>query len=207
MKALLSRSPGGPETLDLADVTEPSPGPGEVLVRVAACAINYPDTLIIRDLYQTKPPRPFAPGSEITGIIEKVGDGVTEYRPGDRVLALTIWGGLAEKVVVPLRYLFPLPGGLPMEQACTLLMTYATVIHGLKDRARIRAGETLLVLGAAGGVGMAAVELGKALGARVIAGVSSAEKANAVRAAGADDVVVYPPQPTYKNRTKPMARR
>lgn len=207
MKALLSRAPGGSETLELTDVPAPVPGPGEVLVKVAACAINYPDTLMIRDLYQTKPPRPFAPGAEVAGIVEQVGEGVTEYRPGDRVLALTIWGGLAEKVVVPLHYLFPLPDGLPMEQACTLLMTYATVIHGLKDRGRIQPGETLLVLGAAGGVGMATVELGKALGARVIAAVSSEEKAEAVRAAGADEVTIYPRAPLDKDQSRALAQQ
>lgn len=207
MKALLSRAPGGPETLELADVAQPIPGPGEVLVRVAACAINYPDTLIIRDKYQTRPPRPFAPGAEVTGIVEQLGEGVDEFRPGDRVLALTIWGGLAEKVVVPLRYLFPLPDGLPMPEASTLLMTWATVIHGLKDRGRLRPGETLLVLGAAGGVGMAAVELGKALGARVIAGVSSEEKAAAARSAGADAVVIYPRAPLDAEQAKALGQR
>lgn len=207
MKALLSRQPGGPETLELTDIPDPEPGEGEVLVKVAACAINYPDALIIRDLYQTKPPRPFAPGSEITGVVESVGKGVTTFKPGDRVLALTIWGGLAEKVVVPLHYLFPLPDGLPMDQACTLLMTYATVIHGLKDRGRLQPGETLLVQGAAGGVGMAAVELGKALGARVVAAVSSEEKAAAVRAAGADATVIYPRAPLDKDQSKALAQQ
>jgi NADPH:quinone reductase-like Zn-dependent oxidoreductase len=207
MKALLSRVPGGPETLELTDLGDPVPGPGEVLVKVAACAINFPDTLIIRDLYQVKPPRPFAPGAEITGIVEQVGEGVTACKPGDRVLALTIWGGLAEKVVVPLHYLFPLPGDLPMDQACTLLMTYATVIHGLKDRGRLQPGETLLVLGAAGGVGMATVELGKALGARVVAAVSSEEKADAVRAAGADLVVIYPRASLGKDQSKALAEQ
>lgn len=207
MKALLSRAPGGPETLELAELPDPRPGPGEVLVKVSACAINFPDTLIIRDLYQVKPARPFAPGSEVTGIVESVGEGVTDYKPGDRVLALTIWGGLVEKVVVPLHYLFPLPDGLPTEHACTLLMTYGTVIHGLKDRGRIKPGETLLVLGAAGGVGMAAVELGKALGARVVAAVSSEEKAEAVRAAGADDVVIYPRAPLDKDQSKALAEQ
>ncbi len=207
MKALLSTAPGGPETLELAEIAEPVPGPGEVLVRVSACAINFPDTLMIRDLYQTKPPRPFAPGSEVAGVIEAVGDGVEGWKPGDRVIALTIWGGLQEKLVVPLRYLFALPEGLPMTGAATMLMTYATMIHGLNDRARIKPGETLLVLGAAGGVGIAAVELGKALGARVIAGVSSADKATAVRDAGADEVVIYPRAPLDKAQSKALAEQ
>lgn len=207
MKALLSTAPGGPETLMLAEIPEPVPGPGEVLVRVSACAINFPDTLMIRDLYQTKPPRPFAPGSEVAGVIEAVGEGVEGWQKGDRVIALTIWGGLQEKVVVPLRYLFALPEGLPMTGASTMLMTYATMIHGLKDRARILPGESLLVLGAAGGVGIATVELGKALGARVIAGVSSANKATAVREAGADEVVIYPRAPLDKAQSKALAEQ
>lgn len=207
MKALLSTAPGGPETLTLEEIPEPVPGKGEVLVKVAACAINFPDTLMIRDLYQTKPPRPFAPGSEVAGVIAAIGDGVEGWNVGDRVIALTIWGGLQEKVVVPPRSLFALPDSLPMTGACTLLMTYATVIHGLTDRARIAPGETLLVLGAAGGVGMAAVELGKALGARVIAAVSSEDKAVAVRGAGADEVVVYPRAPLDKDQSKALAEQ
>ena len=204
MIALLSTAPGGPETLHLADIAEPVPGPGEVLVKVAACAVNFPDTLIIRDLYQTKPPRPFAPGFEIAGTIEAVGNGVEGWQVGDQVLALTIWGGMQEKVVVPLHYLFGLPDEVAMDQACTLLMTYATVIHALKDRGRLQMGETLLVLGAAGGVGMAAVELGKALGARVVGAVSSPEKAEAVRAAGADEVVIYDRAPLGKDQAKAL---
>ena len=207
MKTLLSTAPGGPDTLNLAELPDPVPGPGEVLVKVAACAVNFPDTLIIRDLYQTRPPRPFAPGSEISGTIAALGEGVEGWQVGDRVIALTIWGGMQEKVVVPLHYLFGLPDGLPMNQACTLLMTYATMIHGLKDRGRLQAGETLLVLGAAGGVGMAAVELGKAMGARVVAAVSSPKKADAVRRAGADAVVIYERGPLDKDQSKALAQR
>lgn len=207
MKALLSTAAGGPETLSLAEVAEPVPGPGEVRVKVAACAVNFPDTLIIRDLYQAKPLRPFAPGAEIAGTIDALGDGVEGWQVGDRVIALTIWGGMQEKAVVPLRYLFPLPDGLPMDQAASLLMTYATMIHGLKDRGRLQAGDTLLVLGAAGGVGMAAVELGKALGARVIGAVSDAHKAEAARKAGADDVVIYERGPLNKAQSKALAEQ
>lgn len=207
MKALLSAEPGGPETLALADLPDPVPGPGEVLVKVAACAINFPDSLIIRDLYQTKPPRPFAPGAEIAGVVEAVGEGVTEWQAGDRAIALTIWGGLQEKVVVRAANLFPLPDGLPMEQACTLLMTYATVIHGLKDRGQIAPGQTLLVLGAAGGVGVAAMELGKALGARVIAAISSEEKAEIARKAGADATILYGRPPFDKAQSVELAAK
>lgn len=205
MKALLSTAPGGPETLEFTDIAEPEPGPGQVRVKVAACAINYPDTLMIRDLYQTKPPRPFAPGSEIAGVIDRIGDGVEDWQPGDRVVALTIWGGLQEKVVLGTDRLFRLPQGIPMEDACTLLMTYATAIHGLKDRGHIAPGQTLLVLGAAGGVGIAAIELGKAFGARVVAAVSAEEKATAARAAGADDVVIYPRPPFDKAQSRALA--
>ena len=207
MKALLSTAPGGPETLELTEIAEPVPGAGEVLVKIAACAINFPDTLMIRDLYQTRPPRPFAPGSEVAGVIEALGAGAEGWQVGDRVIALTIWGGLQEKAVVPVRNLFPLPECLPMTGASTMLMTYATMLHGLQDRGRLQPGETLLVLGAAGGVGIATVELGKALGARVIAGVSNADKAAAVREAGADEVVIYPRAPLDKDQSKALAEQ
>ena len=192
MRALLSHAAGGPETLRLDDLPDPQPGPGELLVRVRACSINYPDVLIIEDKYQLKPPRPFAPGSEIAGEVEAMGEGVSGWSTGDRIIAATGFGGLAEKVVIPAARAIPLPPDRSFEEGSALLLTYATAIHALVDRGRIEAGQTLLVLGAAGGVGIAAVEIGKALGARVIAAVSSAEKAQAVRAAGADAAVVYP---------------
>jgi NADPH:quinone reductase len=192
MRALLSHSPGGPETLRLDDVPDPAPGPGELLVRVRACAINYPDVLIIEDKYQLKPPRPFAPGSEIAGEVETVGDGVSGWNAGDRLIAAVGFGGLVEKAVVPAKTAVPLPSDRSFEEGSALLLTYATAIHALVDRGRLQAGQTLLVLGAAGGVGIAAVEIGRALGARVIAAVSSEEKAQAARAAGADEAVVYP---------------
>jgi len=192
MKALLSHSSGGPETLRLDELPDPAPGPGELLVRVRACAINYPDVLIIEDKYQLRPPRPFAPGSEIAGEIEAVGEEVTGWNPGDRIIAATGFGGLAEKVVIPAARAVPLPSERSFEEGSALLLTYATAIHALVDRGRLDAGQTLLVLGAAGGVGIAAVEIGKALGARVIAAVSSEEKAQAAREAGADAAVVYP---------------
>ncbi len=192
MKALLSHVPGGPETLRLEEVPDPVPGPGELLVRVRACAINFPDVLIIEDKYQLKPPRPFAPGSEISGEVEVVGEGVTGWAVGDRVIAATGFGGLVEKVVVSAKGAIPLPPERSFEEGSALLLTYATAIHALVDRGRLEAGQTLLVLGAAGGVGIAAVEIGKALGAQVIAAVSSDEKAQAARDAGADDAIVYP---------------
>jgi NADPH:quinone reductase-like Zn-dependent oxidoreductase len=192
MRALLSREPGGPETLRVEDVPDPVPGPGELLVRVRACSINYPDVLIIEDKYQLKPPRPFAPGSEIAGEIEAGGDGVEGWSAADRVIAATGYGGLVEKVVIQARSAIPLPAERSFGEGSALLLTYATSIHALLDRGRLGAGQTLLVLGAAGGVGIAAVEIGKAVGARVIAAASSEEKAAAARDAGADAAIVYP---------------
>jgi NADPH2:quinone reductase len=206
MKALLSHAPGGPETLGLDDVADPQPGPGQLLVRVKACAINYPDVLIIEDKYQFKPPRPFAPGGEIAGIVEAAGEGVSGWRAGDRLIAMIGHGGLAEKVLVSAAMALPLPEGRSFEDGSALILTYATSIHALLDRGRLQAGQTLLVLGAAGGVGLAAVELGKAYGARVVAAVSSEEKAEAARAAGADATLVYPRGPFDKEGSKALSQ-
>jgi NADPH:quinone reductase-like Zn-dependent oxidoreductase len=205
VKALLSNAPGGPETLALTELPDPEPGPGQLLVRVKACAINYPDVLIIEDRYQFKPPRPFAPGGEVAGVVERVGEGVSGWSEGDRLIAMIGHGGLAEKVVVQAATALPLPEGRSFEDGSALILTYATSIHALLDRGRLEAGQTLLVLGAAGGVGLAAVELGKAFGARVIGAVSSEEKAKAVRAAGADTVIVYPRGPFDKDASKALA--
>src|SRR5687768_11696670 len=159
MKALLSRQPGGPESLELADLPDPVAGPGQLLVRVKACAINYPDVLIIEDKYQFKPERPFAPGGEIAGEVEAVGEGVSGWSPGDRLIAMIGHGGLAEKVVVPAAMAVSLPEGRSFAEGSALILTYATTIHALLDRGKLQAGETLLVLGAAGGV-----EIGRASG-------------------------------------------
>jgi NADPH:quinone reductase-like Zn-dependent oxidoreductase len=207
MKALLSRAPGGPETLELAELPDPKPGPGQLLVQVKACAINYPDVLIIEDKYQFRPERPFAPGGEIAGVVEVAGDGVGRWGPGDRVIAMLGHGGLAEKVVVEASAALPLPEGRSFADGSALILTYATTIHALLDRGRMKEGETLLVLGAAGGVGLAAVELGKAYGARVVAAVSSEEKAEAAKAAGADEVVIYPRGPFDKDGSKALAQQ
>ncbi|MEA3032840.1 MAG: NADPH:quinone reductase [Sphingomonadales bacterium] len=206
MKALLSTAPGGPETLVLTELPDPEAGPGQLLVQVKACAINYPDVLIIEDKYQFKPPRPFAPGGEIAGIIEAAGEGVSGWAAGDRLIAMVGHGGLAEKVVVNAATALPLPEERSFEEGSALILTYATSIHALLDRGRLKAGETLLVLGAAGGVGLAAVELGKAYGARVVAAVSSEEKAEAARAAGADSVLVYPQGPFDKEGSKALGQ-
>lgn len=206
MKALLSTAPGGPETLALTELLDPVPGPGQLLVRVKACAINYPDVLIIEDKYQFKPARPFAPGGEIAGIVETVGEGVSGWAEGARLIAMLGHGGLSEKVLVPAAMAIPLPEGRSFEDGSALILTYATTIHALADRAKLKEGETLLVLGAAGGVGLAAVELGKAMGARVVAAASSEEKADAARAAGADVAIVYPRGPFDKDGAKALAQ-
>lgn len=205
MKALLSHEPGGPETLKLADLHDPVPSAGELLVRVHAAAINYPDVLIIEDKYQLKPPRPFSPGGEIAGEVISVGEGVSEWKAGDRVVAVPGFGGLVEKIVIPARSAFRLPESRSYTDGAALLLTYATSIHALWDRGRLQPGQTLLVLGAAGGVGLAAVELGKACGARVIAAVSSEEKARAARKAGADDAIIYPRGPFDRDGQKALA--
>ncbi|MBM0169946.1 NADPH:quinone oxidoreductase family protein [Altererythrobacter sp. C41] len=205
MKALRTHAVGGPDTLTLDEVEVPQPAKGQVLVDVKACAINFPDTLMIRDLYQFKPERPYAPGGEIAGVIEAVGEGVEGWQVGDRVLAGIGNGGLAEKVAVPAARMFAVPEGVPFEKAASLMMTYGTTIHGLKDRGHIKEGDVLLVLGAAGGVGLSAVELGKAYGARVIAAVSSEEKGEVARKAGADEVVVYPKGEMDKAASKELA--
>ena len=206
MKALLSHAPGGPETLSVDELPDPLPGRGQLLVRVRAAAINYPDVLIIEDKYQFKPPRPFAPGGEIAGEVEALGEGVAGWAVGDRLIAVPGWGGLVEKIAIDAKSAFRLPDHRSFTDGAALLLTYATSIHALYDRGDLKAGETLLVLGAAGGVGLAAVELGKALGARVIAAVSSEEKAQAARDAGADQAIVYPRGPFDKDGSKALAQ-
>ena len=207
MRALLSIESGGPDSLRLSELPDPVAGPGELLVRVRAAAINYPDVLIIEDKYQMRPPRPFAPGGEIAGEVEAVGEGVEGWKPGDRVIAVPGFGGLAEKIVIPAKAAIPLPVSRSFVDGAALLLTYATSIHALYDRGKLARGQTLLVLGAAGGVGLAAVELGKARGARVIAAVSSEEKAQAARDAGADDSIVYPRGPFDKEASKALAEQ
>ena len=205
MKALRSHEAGGPETLTLDEVDAPTPGKGQLLVDVKACAINFPDTLIIRDMYQFKPPRPFSPGGEISGTIEALGEGVEGFEVGDRVICGVGNGGLQEKVAVAAARLFKVPEGIDLVQASALLMTYGTTIHGLKDRGDIKEGETVLVLGAAGGVGLSAVELAKAYGCRVVAAVSTEEKGEVAKNAGADEVVIYPRAPFDKDTSKQLA--
>jgi NADPH2:quinone reductase len=191
MKAMLSTAPGGPETLELTELPQPEPKKGEVRIRVRAAGLNFPDTLIIQDLYQMKPPRPFAPGGEVAGDIDAVGEGVTNVAVGDRVLAMTGFGGFATDMCIDAGRVMKIPDAMPYDEASCLVLTYGTSHHALKNRAEIKAGESLLILGAAGGVGAAAIELGKAAGAKVIAAVSSEEKAQFCRDLGADETIVY----------------
>ncbi len=191
MKALLCRAHGLPETLEVGELPLPRPGEGEVRVAVKAAGVNFPDALIIQDKYQFKPALPFSPGGELAGVVTAVGPGVTRAAVGDRVAAMVAWGAFAEEVLVPQDRLVALPEGMPFEVGGAFLMTYGTCWHALKDRAQLQPGETLLVLGAAGGIGLAAIELGKALGARVIAAASSPEKLQACKAQGADELIDY----------------
>lgn len=191
MKAMLSKEPGGPDTLVLEEMDDPTPGKGQVLVRVHAAGVNFPDTLIIKDMYQMKPPRPFAPGGEIAGEVAALGEGVSHVAVGDRVIGMTGFGGFATHVACDAAKVIKIPDDMPYEEAACLVLTYGTSHHALKDRAEIKEGESLLILGAAGGVGVAAIELGKAAGARVIAAVSSEEKAQFCRDLGADETIIY----------------
>lgn len=191
MKAIVCREFGFPEKLVFDELPVPIPCPNQVLIAVEACGVNFPDVLIIQNKYQFKPELPFAPGGEVAGKILAMGDQVQGFQVGQAVLALCGWGGFAEKVAVDADRVFPLPLGLSAEVAATTLYTYGTSFHGLKDRANLQAGETLLVLGAAGGVGLAAVELGKLMGAKVIAAASSEEKLVLCREKGADMTINY----------------
>lgn len=191
MKAVLCRELGGPETLVVDDVPSLVPGNGQVVVAVEAAGVNFPDTLIIQGKYQFKPELPFSPGGEVAGIIKVLGEGVTGWRIGDRVIAAATWGGFAEELVVDAVRLTPMPDAMDFVSGSAFLLTYGTSYHALKDRARIQPGETLLVLGASGGVGLAAVQLGKAMGARVIAAASTDAKLEVCRQNGADETINY----------------
>lgn len=191
MKAVVCNRFGGPEVLRLQDLTDPSPAPGEVLVKVQACAVNFPDLLTIQDRYQFKPGLPFVPGSEVSGVITAVGSGVDGLGVGDRVIGSASVGGLAENAVVNAEAVFPLPEGIGPEDAAGLLYAYGTSYYALRDRADLQRGESLLVLGSAGAVGLAAIELGHLMGARVIAAASTNEKLALCTVRGADAAVNY----------------
>jgi NADPH:quinone reductase len=194
MKALLCKAFGAADTLVLEETAMPQIKADEVLIEVHAAGVNFPDTLIIQGKYQFKPEFPFAPGGEVAGRVTAVGAQVSHLRVGQRVMALTGWGGFAEAVAVPAQNVLPLPESMDLRTAAGFGMTYGTSMHALRQRADLKEGETLLVLGAAGGVGLAAVEIGKAMGARVIAAASSGEKLEVARAAGADALINYSEQ-------------
>jgi NADPH2:quinone reductase len=191
MRAVMCKVYGPPEKLAVEEVPNPQAGPGQVVVRVKAAAINFPDSLIIEGKYQIKPEPPFSPGFEVAGVVKECGAGVTAYKPGDRVIAITTWGGYAEEVAVDADNLVPMPAAMDFAAASAFMTTYGTSYYALKDRAQLSAGETLLVLGASGGVGIAAIQIGKALGARVIAAASSPAKLEICRKEGADELIDY----------------
>src|SRR4051812_41412467 len=191
MKAIVCKQYGPPESLTLDEMPSPSPAAGETVISVRAASLNFPDVLIIQNKYQFKPPLPFSPGSELAGVVKEVGQGVTSFKAGDRVIAFTTYGAFAEEGKVEASRPLPLPPGMTFEEGAAFLLTYGTSDHALRDRAHLRAGETLLVLGAAGGVGLAAVEIGKALGARVIACASSSDKLAVCSEHGADATINY----------------
>jgi NADPH:quinone reductase len=191
VKAILCQAYGPPESLVVADVPPPVAGAGEVVVSMKAASLNFPDVLIIQGKYQVKPPLPFSPGSEMAGIVKAVGEGVTRVKPGDRVMAFTTYGAFAEEVKTDADRLTPIPEAMDFANASAFGLAYATSDHALRDRGALRAGETLLVLGAAGGVGLAAIEIGKAIGARVIACASTDDKLSVCRAHGADETINY----------------
>jgi len=205
MKALLCKAFGPASSLVLEDLPSPEPKKNEVLIEVHAAGVNFPDTLIIEGKYQFKPPFPFAPGGEAAGVVKSVGEKITHLRAGDRVMALTGWGGFAEEVAVPGYNVLPVPKSMDLTTAAAFGMTYGTSMHALKQRANLQQGETLLVLGASGGVGLAAVEIGKAMGAKVIAAASTAEKLEVARNAGADHLINYSEQ-SLKDELKTLTK-
>ena len=191
MKAVLCKQYGPPESLVIEDLPSPRPGPGEVVISVQAASVNFHDVLIIQNKYQFKPPLPFSPGSELAGVVKEIGASVSGFKPGDKVIAFTGYGAFAEEVKTEAVRLIPLPPKMDFPTGAAFILTYGTTDHALRDRAALKAGETLLVLGAAGGVGLAAIEIGKALGARVIACASSDDKLAVCREHGADETINY----------------
>lgn len=205
MKAVLCKEFGPPESLVLGDAPSPKPGKGQVVVSVKSCGVNFPDVLIIENKYQFKPPLPFSPGAEVAGVVKEVGEGVTSAKPGDRVIASTGWNGMAEEVVADAAKLISMPDAMDFDTGAGLVLTYGTSHYALKDRAYLKPGENLVVLGAAGGVGLAAVEIGKAMGARVVAGASSQEKVDLAMKHGADDGFVYPTGSLSRDQQKELS--
>ncbi|MGH6872659.1 MAG: NADPH:quinone oxidoreductase family protein [Rhizomicrobium sp.] len=205
MKAALCTHYGPPEELEVRDVPSPTAGKGQVVISVKACGVNFPDVLMIQDKYQFKPALPFPPGGEVAGLIKEVGEGVEGFKPGDRVCVSTGNGGFAEETLADARRVLHVPDGVPFDVASSFIVTYGTSWHALKDRADLKPGENLVVLGAAGGVGISACEIGKAMGARVIAGASSQEKVDLAKKHGADDGFVYPHTPLNRDQQKQLS--
>ncbi len=205
MRAVISTEPGGPKTLTIEDISEPEATEGHVVIDVLAASVNYPDVLMIADLYQMKPPRPFSPGAELAGIVSAVGSGVENLAVGDRVLATPGHGAMAEKVAVPAITARKIPDSMSFEDAASFLFTYGTSHYALKHRARPKEGETLFVLGASGGVGLAAVQIGKTMGMTVIAGCSSHDKVDLCLDHGADAGIIYPRQPLDRDQQKALS--
>lgn len=191
MKAIVCKAWGLPDTLSVEELPELQAGPGQVVLDVKAAGVNFPDVLIIQGKYQYKPELPFTPGSEVAGVVRAIGEGVSRTRVGDRVIAFCPQGGFAEQLLVSEQALLPMPAGMDFDTAAAITLTYGTSHHAVADRAALKAGETMLVLGAAGGVGLAAIEIGKALGARVIAAASSDAKLEVCREHGADLLINY----------------
>lgn len=192
MRAVLSKEIGGPDSLVIEDIDSSEPGKGQVLLEVKAIGVNFPDVLITQDLYQFKPARPFSPGGEVSGVVKTVGEGVSNLKPGDRVIGSCGWGGMREGLVLEASRCLPIPDAMPFDEAAAFIMTYGTSYYALHGRGNVKPGESLLVLGAAGGVGLAAVELGNAMGMKVIAACSSQEKVDVCLSKGADEGLVYP---------------
>jgi len=203
MKAVLCKAYGPPESLVIEDIEPLKPGKGQVVISVKACGVNFPDTLIIQGKYQSRPPLPFIPGNEVAGTVKEIGEGVERVKVGDQVMAFTGLGGFAEEVVADAAHLIPMPRGMDFITASAFVLTYGTSHHALKDRAQLKPGETLLVLGASGGVGIAAVELGKVMGAHVIAAASTSEKLEVSKQHGADEVINYGAE-DLKDRVKQL---
>jgi NADPH:quinone reductase len=191
MKALLCTELGSLEKLTVQEVPSPRPGPNQVLVDVKASSINFPDALMVKGMYQVKPPLPFSPGAELAGVVKELGEDVRNFAVGDRVVGFCGWGGFAEDCLAPADRLMPLPAGMDFDLGAAFGLTYCTSLHALQECGELKSGETLLVLGAAGGVGIAAVEIGKVMGARVIAAASADDKLEVCRQAGADETINY----------------
>ena len=207
MKAVVSKQPGGPETLELVELESPTPGPKEVVLEVKAIGVNFPDVLIIQDKYQFKPERPFSPGGEVSGIVKSMGSDVTNLKAGDRVIGSCGWGGYREELVIEAARCLPIPDDMPFDEASAFILTYGTSYYGLKRRGDPKPGETLFILGAAGGVGVAAIELGKAMGLKVIAACSTQEKVDFCLSKGADEGLVYPTGELSRDQQKELSNQ